>query len=73
MIGAGKYDVPCERTLLETRAQAVILIVLGGDKGSGFSVSAVGGAVGSTIEQLPAILRSCADEIEKDVATTKKQ
>lgn len=73
MIGAGKYDAPCERTLLETRAQAVVLIVLGGDKGSGFSVSGVGGTIETTFIKLPAILRGVANEIEKDAASTKNQ
>jgi len=43
--------------------KAVIVIVLGGPMGSGFSVQAEGGVT----LNLPAILRGMADQIERDV------
>lgn len=37
--GPGKYDPECERVRETTRAAGVIMIVLDGDRGSGFSVT----------------------------------
>ena len=36
MIGPGKYDDACTAARVMTSAEVAILIVLGGDKGSGF-------------------------------------
>ena len=44
-----------------TNGQCVILIVLGGDKGNGFSVHATEDYSG----RIPGILRTTADEVEK--------
>lgn len=62
-VGAGKYDDLCTKALIETEGDAVLLIVLGGSKGAGFSVATtdVGLLLG-----LPRILREVAAEIEKD-------
>ena len=35
----GKYDERCEQVLLVTKAKAAVLIIINGDRGSGFSVS----------------------------------
>lgn len=61
-IGPGKYDDYATTVRLGARAQGVILLVLGGDKGSGFSVQ----ADGPTTLQLPSLLRNIADQIEAD-------
>jgi hypothetical protein len=61
--GPGKYDDVATMALQETRASGVIVIVLGGDRGSGFSVQAVEGVV----LDLPQLLRTTADQIEKDL------
>jgi hypothetical protein len=61
--GPGKYDDVATMALRETRASGVIVIVVGGDRGSGFSVQAVEGVA----LDLPQILRTMADQIEKDV------
>lgn len=59
--GPGKYDAACTRALVETKARVAILIVLGGEHGSGFSVNSISPADES---QLPKILRELADMIE---------
>lgn len=41
--GPGKYDDECTAARLMTNAQAVMLLVLNGDRGTGFSVQASGG------------------------------
>jgi hypothetical protein len=59
-IGAGKYDELCTYVRSETRAIGAIVMVLDGNKGSGFSVQ----ADLETTMQLPALLRQTADQIE---------
>jgi hypothetical protein len=58
--GPGKYDDYCERALIGFRARAVVLFVLDGTRGSGFSVNAT-----EPLESLPRILRTIADECER--------
>ena len=60
--GPGKYDNLA--TLVRTRAKAegVIVIVIGGSKGSGFSVQ----ATFEVTAKLPELLRTMADDIERD-------
>jgi len=60
--GPGKYDNLA--TLVRTRAKAegVIVIVIGGSKGGGFSVQ----ATGEVTAKLPELLRIMADDIERD-------
>lgn len=36
-IGPGKYDDYCQEILMKTKARGVILIVVGGRRGDGFS------------------------------------
>lgn len=61
--GPGKYDE--ETTALQEKYQAggVLLIVLGGTKGHGFSVT----ATESLTEVLPSMLRNVAQQIEADM------
>ena len=40
--GPGKYDRYCTEVRVRTGAEAVVLIILNGDRGSGFSVQAQG-------------------------------
>ncbi len=40
-VGPGKYDDLCTYVREQANAEAVILIVLGGNKGSGFSCQAI--------------------------------
>lgn len=73
MKGGGKYGDDSERLLRRLHADAVVVMVLGGEKGSGMSASQVWDwdmASGSleALKKLPAVLRAMADEIEKDTA-----
>lgn len=58
--GGGKYDEQCERTLFELNAAGVLLIVLGGNKGTGFSMSAIEVSI---VEDVPEILEDVARQI----------
>lgn len=60
MIGPGKYDNETTNARLETGAIGIVLIVLNGRLGSGFSVQ----APPALAVQLPFMLRNMADEIE---------
>jgi hypothetical protein len=63
MIGPGKYDAECTAAQKATNAAGVILIVVGGDKGPGFSCQA-------TLEVtriLPDMLRQIANQLEIDL------
>lgn len=62
--GPGKYDEVCTAARLATLADAVVLIVIDGDKGSGFSVQSVTTRSVAITARLPALLRSVADKIE---------
>jgi hypothetical protein len=57
-----KYDHTCNRLRAKLRAKGVILIVQEGVKGSGYSV----GANLGTIRSLSNVLRSLADQLDKD-------
>jgi hypothetical protein len=65
-LGPGKYDSLCEATLLTTVAEAVVLIVINGFKGSGFSVT----ATPEFSAKLPDLLRRVAKEIESSFASS---
>jgi len=62
MIGQGKYDLECEHVRKVTGAQGVLVLVLGGDKGSGFSAQVPAIALG----MIPGFLREMAGLIEQD-------
>ena len=57
---AGKYDDAATAAREATKAEGVLLIVLGGEKGSGFSVQ----IPPEFVARIPAMLRRLADEIE---------
>jgi len=61
-IGAGKYDDECTRVRTATHASGVLLIVLNGDFGSGFSCQ----ADAATTLGLPEILEKVAAQIRRD-------
>lgn len=63
MKGPGKYDDLCIYVREQAKAEGAIVIVLGGHKGSGFSVQLPILAA----DRLPTILRETADKIEKDL------
>lgn len=58
-IGPGKYDDECTQARFQTGGQSVVLIVIDGHRGSGFSIQ----APPSMVFMLPSLLRTVADEI----------
>lgn len=59
----GRYDELAIRLLDETKGKAIVLLVLGGAKGNGFSCSINPGAnIGHA--DIPDLLRELADSIE---------
>jgi hypothetical protein len=68
-IGPGKYDKETTVVMKATNAQGVILIVIGGDRGAGFSVQAT---LEATLA-LPVILRDIADQLETDFTRLPKE
>ena len=66
--GPGKYGQHSDRVLEQESADGCVIIVLGGPKGAGFSVSARGEVAEQVHSALPRLLRSLADQLEQ--ATT---
>lgn len=62
MIGPGKYDDICTEVREKTKARSVLVIIIGGNKGEGFSVQSDIG----TLMKLPTILRNVADQIGRE-------
>jgi hypothetical protein len=63
-IGPGKYDDLCTAIRESTNAECVILVVVGGNLGHGFSVQLLNS---STMIQIPNVLREVATQIERDL------
>ena len=63
-LGPGKYDEITTEVRNTTEAHGVILIVVGGNLGSGFSVQTMDRRFA---EMIPALLRNMAEQIENDV------
>ena len=61
--GPGKYDDLATFAMVKARAQAVIVIVVEGNRGSGFSAQTCGPTVA---HMLPSLLRHMANQIECD-------
>jgi hypothetical protein len=59
--GPGKYDEICEFVRDATKAEAVLICVVNGNKGDGFSVT---GTNWMLVLELPRMLRKMAQEIE---------
>jgi hypothetical protein len=66
--GPGKYDDYCTRVREETDAHAAIVLVIGGKRGSGFSVQSEGYGLPAAV--LAALLHQMADEIGRSGAAT---
>jgi hypothetical protein len=62
-VGPGKYDHLATIARLGAQARGVVLIVLEGEAGSGFSVQ----ADRPLTHELPALLRGLAADIENDL------
>lgn len=67
--GPGKYDDLCTHAMEKSDAHAVLLIVVEGNKGSGFSVQARDVDFPS---QVPDLLRRVADRIETEYTGSKQ-
>lgn len=61
-MGPGAYDEETTMVMKRTKAHAVILIVIGGTKGEGFSIQ----STPEVILKLPVLLRDIADQIDAD-------
>lgn len=61
---AGRYDDQAIRVFKETKAEAVVLFVLGGSKGHGLSCSALPANAERVSAMIPDLLREIADAIE---------
>lgn len=69
MDGPGKYDDLCTYVREKSDALAVIVLIIGGRLGNGFSVQAT-----HNIEaELPGMLRATAKSIEEDLNRPSKQ
>ena len=60
-VGPGKYDPECYALFNETSAETVIIAVVGGRRGNGFSVNSLDP---DSHKKIPAMLRLMADQIE---------
>lgn len=58
----GKYGPEAEELLKRTGAKAVLVMIVGGDRGSGFTVAETTG--GAFTKDAPRILRLIADDLE---------
>lgn len=67
MLGPGKYDNLCTYVRTTAKAEGVVLIVLGGESGNGFSCQM---PLESQLT-LPTMLRRVADTIEEDLKQGK--
>lgn len=62
-IGPGVYEAECTRVLRETDATLVLLGVVHGSRGNGFSVAYTNP---DALRVMPRVLRKIADQIERD-------
>jgi 23S rRNA pseudoU1915 N3-methylase RlmH len=62
-LGPGKYDALATTVRKNAKAAGVVVVVLGGSRGSGFSVQ----ATAEVTLRLPELLRTIADGIEEDL------
>jgi hypothetical protein len=67
-IGAGKYDEEATLVQQRTKAKGVIVIVLGGNQGEGFSCQ----ATLEVVLTLPSMLRDIANQLEADTPNILK-
>lgn len=63
-VGPGRYTEVCTMVRKSTRARAVVLLVLDGNRGQGFEVQT---AEPLLLKRLPGLLRTVADALEADV------
>ena len=65
-LGGGKYDSELGEVMRSAHAKIVLLVVLGGDRGDGFTMAVEETLnAGVVIAEVPSILRAIADSIEE--------
>lgn len=72
MIGGGKYEKEVEALLRNEDAELAVIIVVGGNRGSGFSLAVVPSAA-QQLDIIANVLHDTADEIKKDFTSMVKQ
>lgn len=65
-LGPGKYDDLCAQVRIFTRADGVVLIVLGGNRGHGSAVQ-IRADASPQADLLVLALREVADQLERDI------
>ena len=71
-LGAGKYDHLCTQAREGAKAKGAILIILGGDGGTGGMTFSVQATPEATM-RLPEMLRAVASMIEEDIKSDLTQ
>lgn len=66
-VGGGKYESAVDAVLRATGAEVVVLLVIGGDAGDGFSMAMQAPRGVAYAVNVPDALRHAADGIEADV------
>ncbi len=64
----GKFDDLCQACLMATHSELSVLLLIGGPMGPGFSVTATDP---EHVRRIPQLLRSVADDIERQNAEGK--
>lgn len=67
MIGPGRYDDECTAIRESSKARGVLVMVIGGNKGPGFSCQ----MDAESTRKLPDLLRHMADQIDADLKKGK--
>jgi hypothetical protein len=62
-VGPGKYDKLCTYVRKQSKAVGALVIIIGGDKGHGFSMQ----SPSDTMAGVPELLEDIAKQIRKDV------
>lgn len=62
-LGPGKYDKECELVRVSTNAECAIVIIVNGEKGSGFSMQS---SQLLMIETVPELLENIARQLKED-------
>jgi len=63
MVGPGKYDDLCTYVREQTKAQVVLVIILGGEKGDGFSCQGDSYAMGLVPDLLDTVARGVRSDM----------
>ncbi len=66
--GSGKYDAEVRAVMAGSAATVVLLVVVGGNRGHGFSVAVNDASLSAeqALTEVPSLLRAIADGIDED-------